>query len=107
MAANMEFFQRKADELLNEGKRQQATKFKVLANEAAQQLAPYVHSKMPTLVVQSNQTTQQYVMCAQCGVRWPWAHAFSDARAPRRCEIADYSYGPYSWLVLRSFDRRR
>ena len=31
----------------------EACKFKIMANEAAVQLAPYVHSKMPTLMAQS------------------------------------------------------
>ena len=77
LAANMEFFQRKADEILAdmqesmerdvpaaELQRQlmEACKFKVMANEAALQLAPYVHSKMPTLVAQSDAATAQYVI---------------------------------------------
>jgi hypothetical protein len=60
--ADMTFFQRRAEECLAEGKVQEATKFKVLANEAAQLLAPYVHSKMPTLVAQPDQEAQQYVI---------------------------------------------
>jgi hypothetical protein len=38
----MAWFQRRAEELVAEGKVQEATKFKVLPNEAAVQLAPYV-----------------------------------------------------------------
>jgi hypothetical protein len=50
----MAFFQRKADELLadyeatnGKSKLMEVCKFNVMANEAAVQLAPYVHSKMP------------------------------------------------------------
>ena len=49
-----------------------ACKFKIMANEAAVQLAPYVHSKMPILVVQSDAANEQY------GIRVP--NALPDAQ---------------------------
>jgi hypothetical protein len=62
---------------------EEACKLKIRASEAAQQLAPYVHSKMPTLVVQPDQEAQQYV------IRVPnaqpdgqaWSHAITDVKA--------------------------
>jgi hypothetical protein len=98
LAANMQYFQAKTDEILAEidvamkrgvpaaelqRQLEEACKFKIRANEAAVRLAPYVHSKMPTLVAQPDQEAQQYV------IRVPdaqpdgqaWSHAISDVKA--------------------------
>jgi hypothetical protein len=60
-----------------------ACKFKVMANEAAVQLAPYVHSKMPTLMAQPDAATEQYVIRVPNALPdgQAWAHAVSDVKA--------------------------
>jgi hypothetical protein len=62
---------------------EEACKFKIRANEAAVQLAPYVHSKMPTLVVQPDATTEQYVIRVPNALPdgQAWAHAVSEVKA--------------------------
>jgi hypothetical protein len=105
LAANMAFFQRKADEILAEIQdaltrgvpaaelQRQLTevcKFKIMANEAAVQLAPYVHSKMPTLIVQPDATTQQYVIRVPNALPdgQAWSHAvWSPAKPEPSSEV--------------------
>ena len=62
---------------------EEARKLKMRANEAAVQLAPYVHSKMPTLVAQRDAATEQYVIRVPNALpdRQAWAHAVSDGKA--------------------------
>jgi hypothetical protein len=117
LAVKMAFFQRKAEEILAEIdvalKRgvpaaelqrplEEACKFKVRTNEAAVQLAPYVHSEMPTLVVQHDATTGQYVIRV--------SNALPDGRlfqigagcgelAPPACRLAKPAPGPSFAIV--------
>jgi hypothetical protein len=94
----MVFFQRKADEILAEidvamkrgvpaaelqRQLEEVCKLKIRANEAAVQLAPYVHSKMPTLVVQPDAASEQYVIRVPNALSDGQArsHAVSDVKA--------------------------
>jgi hypothetical protein len=51
--------------------------------EAAVQLAPYVHSKMPALVVQLDAASEQYVIRVPNALpdEQAWSHAVSDVKA--------------------------